>query len=217
MFKKLSETEIYRNSVIRLVKISFEDQSGSVFEREVVRHIGAVGVVPLLDDERRVVLMSQFRAALGRNLIEITAGKCDVEGESFELTAMRELEEELGIRCSQLIKLCEFDNSPGFTDEHSVSYLARGLSLGNRDPQSVEEQYSTMVVVELSKVPMLISNGTITDAKTIIGLSRAIEYCSSDQIARRSLFTLCNMPGQPEGNFSDSSELTSWCEALEVL
>lgn len=217
MFNKLSETEIYRNSVIRLVNISYEDKDGSKFEREVVRHIGAVGVVPLLEDERRVVLMSQFRASVGKNLIEITAGKCDVEGESLELTAVRELEEELGIRCSQLIKLCEFDNSPGFTDEHSVSYLARGLSLGNRDPQSVEEKHSTIAIVELSKVPVLISNGTIADAKTIIGLSRAMEYCSSDSATRELLFTLCHDPVPSEGDICDSSDFASWCEALEIL
>jgi len=92
------------------------------FERDVVHHPGAVSIVPVLGEE--VVLVRQYRAALDGLLLEIPAGKRDVPGEPPEVTAARELEEDIGYRSKDLVKLAEFYNSPGFSDEHSYVYLA---------------------------------------------------------------------------------------------
>ncbi|MDP8992936.1 MAG: NUDIX hydrolase [Actinomycetota bacterium] len=152
----------------------FSSPDGDEFERELVHHPGAVSVVPVLDGDR-VVLLRQYRAAVDRELLEIPAGKLDVEGEGAEATARRELEEELGLRAGRLDKLAEFYNSPGFSDEHSVVFLGRDLERCETSLQGVEEQHMTMEEVDLERVPDLIARGEIVDAKTIIGLCLARE------------------------------------------
>ena len=212
--RKVSETEQYRNSVISLVTVRFESPEGISFEREIVKHIGAVSVVPLLEDNRHVLVMSQFRAAMGRRLIEIVSGKRDVAGEAKEKTALRELEEEMGLRCAELLDLGEFENSPGFTDEHSHSYLAKGLSLGVRDPQSIEERESSIFLLDLNDLPRLISERVITDGKTIIGLSRARDYLSADSESRDILFPAVATNGKSSG---DTVEFKRWSKSINKL
>ena len=146
MFQKITEIELYKSNAITLVKALFSSPGDKIFERDIIRHLGAVSVVPLLADQETVLLLSQFRASVGRTLIEVPAGKRDVTDEAPELTAVRELEEEMGLKCSSLVKLGEFENSPGFTDEHSHSYLGRGFSIGKIAPQSVEEKESSISV-----------------------------------------------------------------------
>jgi ADP-ribose pyrophosphatase len=110
-----------------------------------------------------------------KELLEIPAGKLDVDAEGVEATARRELEEEVGMRAGRLDKLAEFYNSPGFSDEHSVVYLGRELERCQTSLQGVEEQHMTVEQVALDDVAGLIAAGEITDAKTIIGLCLARE------------------------------------------
>src|SRR4051794_28940678 len=98
-FGKESEREIYEGRIIRVTSGTFRDPDGESFERDIVHHPGAVSVVPLLDDGR-VVLVRQYRAALDVDLLEIPAGIRDVDGEAPEVTASRELAEEIGMRAS---------------------------------------------------------------------------------------------------------------------
>lgn len=212
--QKVNEREIYTNSVITLAKVRYKSIEGVEFERDVVKHVGAVSVVPVLADNEHVIVMSQFRAPLGRSIVEVTAGKRDVVDEPPEKCALRELEEELGIAASVLFELGEFHNSPGFTDEHSYSFLARGLSLGSRDPQSIEEHTASILLLKLSDVPMLISRRVITDAKTIIGLSRAIDLLSCDRELRSDLFRC--VYGDPSAQ-DDSDEFAVWVSSLNKL
>lgn len=156
--------------VVSMFRSEFRAPNGEAFSREVVRHPGAVSVVPLLDDGD-VVLVRQYRAPLDRFLLEIPAGKRDVHGEAPELTAQRELIEEVGWRAGRLVKLAEFYNSPGFSDEYSHLFLGLDLVPAERDLQGIEEQHLTVEHVPLADVPALIADGTLVDAKTIIGLS----------------------------------------------
>jgi ADP-ribose pyrophosphatase len=169
-FRKLDEREIYRGSLISVAEGTFEGPSGERFMRDVVHHPGAVSVVPLLPGERDVVLVRQYRAAVDRFLLEIPAGKRDVADEPVEVTARRELEEEVGMRAARLEPLAEFFNSPGFCDEHSVVFLARDLEAATTSAQGVEEQHMTVERVALDAVPELIASGELVDAKSIIGL-----------------------------------------------
>jgi ADP-ribose pyrophosphatase len=168
-FRKLGETEIYRGHVIAVGHGRFEAPDGTEFDRDLVHHPGAVSVVPLLDDGR-VVLVRQYRAPLDEFVLELPAGKRDVAGEPPEITAARELEEEVGYRAGRLDKLCEFFNSPGFTDEWSHVYLATDLEEAPTAAQGPEEEHMTIEHVPLSAVPALIAAGELTDGKTIIGL-----------------------------------------------
>ncbi|HMC05095.1 MAG TPA: NUDIX hydrolase [Actinomycetota bacterium] len=171
-FRRLDEQARYQGPLIRVATASFSGPDGDTFEREIVHHPGAVSMVPLVE-EGTVLLVRQFRAAIGSELLELPAGKRDVSGEAPEETARRELEEEIGLRPGRLERLASFYNSPGFSDEHSIVFMALELTPGRVDRQGVEERQMTVVRVELDDVPDLIASGAICDAKTIIGLSLA--------------------------------------------
>jgi ADP-ribose pyrophosphatase len=168
-FRKVAETEVHRSSLITVASARFEGPDGTQFERDIVHHPGAVVVVPLTAGET-VLMVRQFRAAVGADLLEIPAGKRDVQGEPTEVTAARELAEEVGRRAGRLELLARFYNSPGFSDELSWLYLARDLTEVPESRQGAEEQHMTVEEVALANVPALIRSGEIVDAKTIIGL-----------------------------------------------
>jgi 8-oxo-dGTP pyrophosphatase MutT (NUDIX family) len=142
---------------------------GERFDRHVVLHPGAVVVVPI-DAAGDALLVRQYRVAAGDELLEVPAGKRDVAGEPPEVTAARELEEEIGRRAGRLQLLCEFFNSPGFTDEYTYVFLATELEVSERAAVSPEEKAMTIEAVALSKVETLIASGDLVDAKSIIGL-----------------------------------------------
>jgi ADP-ribose pyrophosphatase len=168
-FSRQSEREIYDGRIIDVVVGTFRGPDGSTFDRDIVRHPGAVSVVPLLDDDR-VVLVRQYRAPIDDWLLEIPAGIRDVDGEPPEQTARRELAEEAGYAAGSIELLISFQNSAGFSDERVDVFLARGLSEVPLDLQGIEEQHMTVETVALADVPALIASGELTDAKTVIGL-----------------------------------------------
>ena len=172
-FRKVNERHVAGGKVISFAIGTFESPDGQHFEREVVRHPGAVVVVPLVGEEA-VLLVRQFRAAVEEDLLELPAGKRDVPGEPTEVTAARELEEEVGRKAGRIELLGRFYNSPGFSDELSWCYLARDLVEVGNDLQGVEEQYLTVEQVRLDDVAGLIASGAIVDGKTIIGLELAL-------------------------------------------
>ena len=147
---------------------------GEEFDRHVVHHPGAVVVVPVIGDE--ALLVRQWRVATGRVLLEIPAGKRDVEGEAPETTANRELEEEIGYVAGRLDKLCEFYNSPGFCDEYTHLFLATELEERTRAAVSHEEAAMTIERVPLDRVDELVATGELIDAKSIIGLLLARRF-----------------------------------------
>jgi ADP-ribose pyrophosphatase len=150
--------------------VDFESPDGGHFERDIVHHPGAVVVVPVTA-AGRVMMVRQFRAAVGAELLEVPAGKRDVAGEPTEATAARELAEEVGRRAGRLELLARFYNSPGFSDELSWLYLARDLTEVPQSRQGAEEQQMTVEEVALANVPAMIKAGQIVDAKSIIGLT----------------------------------------------
>lgn len=171
-FRRVAEQELFRGSLIWVAKATFEDPAGQRFDREIVHHPGAVVVVPVTE-AGKVVMVRQFRAAVGHELLEIPAGKRDVDGENPEATAARELAEEVGKRAANLELLARFYNSPGFTDEFSWLYLATDLIDVPLDRQGFEEQLMSIQEVPLENAPELIRRGEIMDAKSIIGLNLA--------------------------------------------
>lgn len=170
-FKQVGERKIWQGHVISLTEVEIESPDGERFSREVVRHPGAVVVVPILGDQ--VVLTRQYRAAVNGELLELPAGKRDVLDEDPELTAQRELEEEVGYRAGRLTLLARWYNSPGFTDEFSYCFLAEALTPGDASPQGPEERSMEIVKVPLVDVSKLVASGELTDGKTILGLSLA--------------------------------------------
>lgn len=178
-FRQIGERERYAGSFIRLVVGTFVDPQGYTFEREIVRHLGAVAVVPLEADGDTVRLVRQYRAPLDRDVLELPAGKLDVPGEAPDVAARRELAEEVGVSADTLVELGSFYNSPGFTDEQTTCFLAEGLSEVGSSLQGVEEQYLTLERVRMSSLAQLVASGAVVDAKTIIGLSLARELLAT--------------------------------------
>jgi 8-oxo-dGTP pyrophosphatase MutT (NUDIX family) len=155
-------------------RLRVASSDGEEFERHVVHHPGAVVVVPVIEGE--AVLVRQWRVATGRDLLEVPAGKRDVDGEAPETTANRELEEEVGFRAGRLDLMCEFYNSPGFCDEYTHLFLATALEARPRAAVSAEEAAMTIERVPLARVDALIAAGELVDAKSIIGLLLARQF-----------------------------------------
>ena len=174
-FRKLAERSVHQGHLISVAIGTFATPDGEEFERDVVHHPGAVSVVPVLDEGTTVLMVRQYRAAIDRDLLEIPAGKRDVKDEAPEVTARRELEEEVGMRAGRIEKLAEFYNSPGFCDEHSFVFMALDLEQCDVSAQGVEEHHMTIERIPLDDVPRMIADGQITDAKSIIGLCLARE------------------------------------------
>ena len=146
------------------------------FRRLVVRHPGAVVVVPV-DANGDARCIRQWRAATGGTVLEVPAGKRDVVGEAPVRTAARELEEEIGVRAGRFVKLAEFWNTPGFCDEYSHLYVALDLEPAHAPaPTSPEERALVVEHVALGAVERLVATRELVDAKSIIGLLLARAY-----------------------------------------
>ncbi len=178
-FRKIGERERLAGSFIRLVTGTFVGPDGYTFERDIVRHLGAVCIVPLENDGARVRCVRQYRAALETSVLELPAGKLDVPGEELEAAARRELAEEVGAEAETLTELASFYNSPGFSDERTTCFLAEGLRDVGTSLQGIEEQHMTVEYVRLDEVAALVRSGTIIDAKTIIALALAADLLAS--------------------------------------
>lgn len=158
-----------RAGFLEIDRLTITASTGIEHERHVVRHPGAVVVVPV--DGHDALLVRQYRASVDRALLEVPAGKRDVAGEPPEETARRELAEEIGMVPGRLQPIAEFYNTPGFCDEYTYLYAAFDLqSVGRREPQSPEEQAMTIERVPFADVERLIAATRIVDAKTIVGM-----------------------------------------------
>ena len=168
-FRITDRKRVLTGPVVTVDDVVMVAPDGTRHDRQVVGHPGAVSVVAVTA-QRTVVMIRQFRAALDTELLEIPAGKRDMAGEDPADTARRELLEEVGLEAGTLVRLAEFNNSPGFSNEHSIVYLAEDLSAGVTDRHGVEELHMETVEIPLDDVPDLITRGVIRDAKSIIGL-----------------------------------------------
>jgi 8-oxo-dGTP pyrophosphatase MutT (NUDIX family) len=167
-FRVLSSEVVAEAGFLSISEQRIRAPDAEEFTRVVVHHPGAVVVVPVDGDD--VLLVRQYRAAVGDTLLEVPAGKRDVDGEPPEETARRELEEEIGYRPGRLVKLAEFFNTPGFCDEYTHLFLALDLEhLGGNNAIGPEERAMTMERVPLTGVDDLIATGELRDAKSIIG------------------------------------------------
>jgi ADP-ribose pyrophosphatase len=148
--------------------VEMRGPDGSVSSRIAVRHPGAVAVLPL--DGEDVVLIRQYRAPVDQLLLEIPAGKLDVADEPAEETAVRELEEEIGMRAGRMQHLFGFLTTPGFSDERIDLFLATDLTPVPHAPHGPEEEAAEIVRCPVSDVASLLADGRVTDVKTIIAL-----------------------------------------------
>lgn len=175
-FRHLGEDEAWSGHHLRVARGSFAAPDGQTFTRELLRTPGAVAVVPLLADGETVLVVRQYRAPLDALLLEIPAGLLDVEGEDLATCARRELVEEIGYEADHLERLLHAHLAAGFTDHAITVFLATGLTEVGADRQGPEEEHMTLERLSLGDVPALVADGTLTDAKTIMGLLAAREH-----------------------------------------
>ena len=166
MIERLSSERRYEGVIATVVSERFRYGDGSESDREFVLHPGAVAVVA--HDVERVYLVRQPREAVGEErLLELPAGKLDVEGESKLDCAKRELVEEIGREAAEWRELKRIYTSPGFAQEEVTIYVATGLSeVGSHEPDP--EERIEVVAWPLARLDDAIAE--CTDAKSLIGL-----------------------------------------------
>lgn len=172
-FRHLGDRLVHQGHIWHVAVAGFEAPDGERFERDIVRSPGAVGVVPLrLDDkgEPRVVLVRQYRPPFDEMVVEVPAGMRDIPGEPTELTASRELAEEVGLAADTMEHLLDMYPSAGMTDSVLTLYLATGLRDVGRDTHGPEEAHMDVLDVSLDDAIAMVLRGEVHDAKTVIGL-----------------------------------------------
>lgn len=176
----LIETEIeskpiYEGRVVNLQLQTVRLPNGETSQREVIKHSGAVAVVPLLSD-RRVLMIRQFRKPLDTVIWEIPAGTLEPD-EELETAAARELQEEISYKPRRLIKLGSIFVAPGYSSEEIHLYLADDLAEASIDGD--DDEFIDIHSIAFDEVIAMVYRGEIQDAKTIAALLLAQQYMAS--------------------------------------
>lgn len=162
----LSRRVIYQGRKIDLALQSVTLSDGTLAEREVVLHRGAVALVPMVD-ANHVCLVKNARYAVGQTLLEVPAGTIET-GESPDETATRELTEETGYAAARIVRITEWFVSPGVMSERMFLYLCEGLTPGPVDHQPDEKLEP--VVVPWDEAVKMVHDGRIQDAKSMLAI-----------------------------------------------
>lgn len=155
---------------VRVDTLTLDGQAS--FERDIVHHLGAVAVVALGEDGK-IVLVNQYRHAVGQRLWELPAGLLDFPGESPLAAAKRELAEEAEMVAEHWFELCDYYSSPGFTDEKIKIFLATSLSPVGPDFIFEKEAEEKEMIVErhdLADVQTAIRQGHVRNAALVVGV-----------------------------------------------
>jgi ADP-ribose pyrophosphatase len=157
---------VYKGRVLEVHRVTLLAKDGKPIERDLVHYNGAAVILPVLADGR-IVLIRNYRYAVGESIYELPAGNLD-GAEDPRHGAARELTEETGYRAGAIEPLGRFLAAPGSSDEMLHAFLATDLREG---PQELEryEQIEVEVVSPL-RVKEMVLSGEIHDAKTIAAL-----------------------------------------------
>jgi ADP-ribose pyrophosphatase len=163
----LSSTVLYSGRAVRLRFDKVRLPNGRETSRDIIEHPGSVGILPLLTGSR-ILLIRQYRHAVGQTIWEIPAGTME-QGEAPIECARRELEEETGYRARNLRLFFECYIAPGYSAELMRVFLAKGLKPTER--RLDEDEIISVEPVPSESVLQMIESGRIRDAKTIAALS----------------------------------------------
>ena len=165
----LTSKLVYDGGLLKVYYDTVELINGKTAWREIIRHPGAVVMVPM-DDEGNIYLVRQYRYPYGKVVLEVPAGKLEYGEDHFE-AAKRELEEEIGAQAREWIPMGEMLPTPGFCDELQHVYLARGLTFGANHPD--EDEFLEIVKMPLTQAVEMAIDGTLEDSKTVASILRA--------------------------------------------
>jgi len=164
--RKLASQEIYHGRAVNLRVDTVQKAGGTETTREVVEHSDCVAVV-VVDDHDKILLVRQFRHAVGRFLLEIPAGGIDPGEEPLD-SVRRELQEEIGYLPRRIDKLGGFYAVPGYGTEYLHCFVATDLVPGRLVAEDTDD--IELVRVSPDEIPRLIASGEICDAKSIAAL-----------------------------------------------
>ncbi len=160
---RIGSEMIYSGRVVHLDLDTVLLPNGKTAMREVVRHSGAVAIVPI-DTDQNIIMVRQYRHPIGRILLEIPAGTLH-EGEAPELCAVRELQEEIGYKPGHLEKIGAVYLAPGYSSEFIHLYIATDLQESHLEMD--EDEFIEVERVSMADALTRIQKGEIADAKTI--------------------------------------------------
>ena len=164
--EQIESQSIFRGAVFEVVRDRLREENGFEIVREIVRHSGGAGCLPLFDDGR-IALVKQYRHPARRELLEIPAGK--IESDEMPMAcAMRELEQEIGFRAGRIETLAEFYSTPGFCEERLYVYLATDLQPVEQNLD--HDEFVEVVYLPFTEAVMMAERGEFEDSKTIIAL-----------------------------------------------
>ena len=168
------ETEnIFSGVILNVKRDRVRLPNGHSSVREVIRHVGAVCVVPVTDDGK-VVLERQYRYPIDQVITEIPAGKLDSKEEDRLDAAKRELWEETGIRADSWTDMGLYYPAAAYSDEKITMYLAQGLHLNDMGDQHLDEgEFLNVELVPIEDAVEEIVSGRITDGKTQAAILKA--------------------------------------------
>ena len=169
-FKELARRLIYRAKIFNLNAVRMKAPGGHRFQHEIIVHPGAAVIIPILKDER-FVLIRQFRTAVGKYLWEFPAGTLE-DREAPLACAKREIIEETGFRAKKWRKLTSFYPAPGISTEFMHIFLASELIPSEMSLD--QDEFIERHIVSFKRLQKMILSGTIVDAKTMIGF---FYYC----------------------------------------
>lgn len=160
------KSELHQGRTFRLMQENVTLPSGAITDLDIIRHPGAAAVVAMFS-ENRLLMLKQYRHAVGRYIWEIPAGTLD-EGESGIACAKRELTEETGFRADSWTSLGSITPLPGYSDELIHLFLARDLSPAAQDLDF--DEVLSVHEIPFEKALEMVNDGSIQDAKTICAL-----------------------------------------------
>jgi 8-oxo-dGDP phosphatase len=176
-FETLQQHVVYEGySTVRLDEVLTPD--GVIVEREVVARQDAAGVVAVTPDDQ-IILVRQYRHAVGSYMLEIPAGKVDVVGETVREAVMRELQEEALHTVDELHHLTTFQNSVGWTNERTYLFYAshaRSTPAPLNFRAEAEEAHMEIVLLDFDEAVFAVEMQVIRDAKTALGILLAEKF-----------------------------------------
>lgn len=167
----INSEEKYRGRIFSLWVGQVRLDNGEIYNREIIRHNGSVAIVPVIDNS--VILIRQFRISIGREILELPAGRLEKD-ESPEVCADRELQEEIGYRTGKMLLATDYYSSVGFTDEKMYIFLALDLHKVMDDLEPDERVH--IVRIPIAEVADKLIKNEFEDSKTIIGLRELLVY-----------------------------------------
>ena len=167
---QVSSETVFDGTILHIRRDTVALPNGNPASREVVRHIGAVCVIPVTEDNQ-VIVERQYRYPIDRVITEIPAGKLDSREENRLSAIQRELREETGYTAEEWISLGDFHPAPAYSDEYISMYLARGLHAGTQHLDA--DEFLDVFTVPLKELVEDVMAGRISDAKTQTAVLKA--------------------------------------------